>query len=82
MPYQIIWSESASRQLGKLDRSIAKRILDKLEGLREDPKRELRRLVGAPFYRLRVGEYRAIVELVEDKLLILVLRVGHRRSVD
>jgi len=81
MTYQVIWSETASRELGKLDRSVAKRILDRVDDLRQVPQRRLRRLVGAPYYRLRVGDYRVIVELVEDKLLVLVLKVGHRKAV-
>jgi len=80
MTYQVIWSESAARELAKLDRSVAKRILDRVDTLREQPKRGLRRLVGVPYYRLRIGDYRVIIELVEDKLLLLVLKVGHRRS--
>ena len=81
MTYQVVWSETASRELGKLDRSVARRILDRVDAIREEPKRGLRRLVGAPYYRLRVGDYRLIVELVEDKLLVLVLKVGHRKSI-
>ena len=80
MTYQVIWSEGAARELTKLDRSVARRILEHVEGLRADPKRGLRRLVGVPYYRLRVGDYRVIVELLEDRLLILVLKVGHRRT--
>jgi len=81
MTYQVLWSETAARELAKLDRSVARRILDRIDALREAPKRGLRRLVGVPYYRLRVGDYRVIVDLVEDKLLILVLKVGHRKSI-
>ena len=81
MTYQVIWSEGAARELAKLERSVARRILERVEGLRTDPKRGLRRLVGVPYYRLRVGDYRVIVELLEDRLLVLVLKVGHRRSI-
>jgi mRNA interferase RelE/StbE len=81
MVFQIIWSESAARQLGKLDRSVAKRILEQVQTLESDPLRSLRRLVGVPYYRLRVGDFRVIVEVAHDRLLILVLRVGHRSSI-
>ena len=81
MTYQVLWSETAARELAKLDRSVARRILGRIDALREAPKRGLRRLVGVPYYRLRVGDYRVIVDLVEDKLLILVLKVGHRKSI-
>ena len=81
MVYQIIWSESAARELGKLDRSVAKRIVERVQDLEDNPLRSLRHLVGVPYYRLRVGDYRVIVELIETRLVILVLKVGHRRSV-
>lgn len=81
MVYQIIWSESAARQLGKLDRAVAKRILDRVQELESNPLRSLRRLVGVPYYRLRVGDFRVIVEIAQDQLLVLVLNVGHRSKV-
>ena len=81
MVYQIIWSESASRQLGKLDRSVAKRILDRVQELESSPYRSLRRLIGVPYYRLRVGDFRVIVEVTDERLLVLVLKVGHRSQI-
>jgi len=81
MVCKIIWSESASRQLGKLDRAVAKRILERVQQLEVDPLRYLRRLVGVPYYRLRVGDFQVIVEVIQDRLLVLVLKVGHRSSV-
>lgn len=81
MVYSIIWSESAARQLAKLDRSVARRILDRVQTLESNPLRNLRRLVGVPYYRLRVGDYRVIVEVTESRLIVLVLKVGHRSSI-
>lgn len=81
MVYEIIWSESASRQLAKLDRSVAKRIVERVQSLESQPLRSLRRLVGVPYYRLRVGDYRVIVEVAEGRLAVLVLKVGHRSSI-
>jgi mRNA interferase RelE/StbE len=81
MPFRVIWSESAARELAKLDRSVAKRIFDKVEGLRDEPLRQLRRLTGLPYFRLRVGDFRVIVEVNRSDLLVLVLKVGHRESI-
>jgi mRNA interferase RelE/StbE len=81
MPFKIIWSESAARQLEKLDRQVARRIVDKVEGIARAPFRGVRRLVGEPYYRLRVGDYRVILSIQERELHILVLKVGHRESV-
>ncbi|HEV2166993.1 MAG TPA: type II toxin-antitoxin system RelE/ParE family toxin [Thermoplasmata archaeon] len=77
----MLWSESAARQLAKLDRAVAKRILQQVQRLEHDPIRSLRRLVASPYYRLRVGDYRLILEVTEGQLRVLLLKVGHRRSV-
>ena len=81
MPFQMIWSESAARQLAKLDRGVSKRILSRVQDLETDPPRSLRKLVGVPYYRLRVGDYGVIVEVTQGKLLVLVLKVGHRSQI-
>ena len=60
---------------------VAGRILAKLEQLRVGPYRYVRRLVGSPFYRLRVGGYRVILDIQGAQLLILVLRVRPRETV-
>jgi mRNA interferase RelE/StbE len=77
MRFQIIWSEPATEQLRKLDRQLAKRIFRKVSELHEDPFRHVTKLVGSPNYRLRIGDYRVILDIQGNCLVILVLRVGH-----
>ena len=81
MPFEIIWSDSAAGQLKKLDRTVARRIFDKVGQLRENPHRLVRKLANSPYYRLRVGDYRVILDIQENVLRILVLKVGHRKSI-
>ncbi len=81
MTFEIIWSESAARQLRKLERSVARRIFEKVGELREDPLRLIQKLVNSPYYRLRVGDYRVVLDIQRNVLRILVLKVGHRESV-
>ncbi len=81
MTFEVIWADSAIRQLRKLDRSVAKRVFDAVGRLKESPHRWLTRIVNSPYYRLRVGDYRVIVDIRESELRVLVLKVGHRRSV-
>lgn len=81
MPFEIVWSDSAARQLQKLDRPVARRIYDKVGELRHEPFRAVRRLAGEPYYRLRVGDYRVILRIREQELQILVLKVGPRETV-
>ena len=81
MTFEVIWANSAIRQLRKLDRSVAKRVFNAVGRLKESPHRWLTRIVNSPYYRLRVGDYRIILDIRESELRVLVLKVGHRRSV-
>ena len=81
MDFQIIWSDLAIRQLKKLDRPIARRIFDKVGELAVAPRRFVQKLVNSPYYRLRVGDFRVILDIQGDVLRILVLKLGHRESI-
>jgi len=81
MGFEIIWSEAAVKELKRLDRVVAKKIFGKVGELSEDPYRNVKKLVGLPYFRLRVGDYRAILEIQKDVLRVLVLKVGHRKKI-
>ena len=80
--YILIYSEKADKQLGKLPKEIKERIIIALERLRIRPKScDIKKLVGVAGYRFRVGDYRVIFEKEEEKLLILVIEIGHRKNI-
>ncbi len=81
MTFEVVWSQSAIKQLKKLDRSVAKRIVDAVDKLHLDPHKVVNRIVNSPYFRLRVGDYRLMVDIQRKELRVLVLKVGHRKSV-
>ena len=81
MTYQVLFSDLALKQLGKLDAEVRKRIITTIERIRIRPDAYLKKLVGDEGYRLRVGDYRVILDLDKEKLIVLVLRIGHRKNV-
>ena len=81
MDYRIIWSIQASKQMERLDRSVAKRIHEKVGQLYQNPERYVEKLVRYPYYRLRVGNYRVILDIQNEMVRILILKVGHRSNV-
>ncbi|MFG1414939.1 MAG: type II toxin-antitoxin system RelE/ParE family toxin [Thermoplasmataceae archaeon] len=81
MTYEVLFSDLALKQLRKLDQEIRQRIIAMIERIRIRPDDYVRKLVGDDGYRLRVGNYRVIMDLDREKLIILVLRIGHRRNV-
>ncbi len=81
MTYEVLFSDLALKQLRKFDQEIRQRIIATIERIRIRPDDYVRKLVGDDGYRLRVGNYRVIMDLDREKLIILVLRIGHRRNV-
>ena len=79
--YEIIFSQKAKKQLFKLEKVIQERIISALERIRIRPETYVTKLVGDPGYKLRVGDYRVIMDIDKDNLLILVIKVGHRRNI-
>ena len=72
----------ARKEFRRLDAQTRARILDALDTLSLDPMNAagVKRLQGREGYRLRVGDYRVIYELDGGALVVLVLRVAHRRE--
>jgi mRNA interferase RelE/StbE len=83
MTYRIALSPMAARQLRKLDAQVRRRVQAALDLLAEQPRppAATRLVGGAGGWRVRTGDYRIVYEIEEDRLLILVLRIGHRREV-
>lgn len=81
MIYTILFSLIAKKQLQKLDKATQRHIIAVLERIRIRPERFVRKLVGDPGYRLRVGDYRVIMDIDKERLLILVIKVGHRKNI-
>ena len=79
--YQVIFSPTARKQFLKLDKEIKRHIIKALKRIRIRPEAHLKKLVGEPGFRLRVGDYRVIVDIDQGRLLILVIKVGHRKSI-
>ncbi len=81
MTYGIIFSDSALKQLKKLEKNVQKRIISTLERIKIRPQAHVTKLVGDPGYRLRVGDYRVILDIDEGNLIILVIKIAHRKKI-
>jgi len=81
--YSVEWKRSAAKELKSLPHNVVLRILSKVEGLSSDPYPDgVKKLVGAEHtYRVRVGDYRIVYSIWSSKLLIEIVRVGHRKDV-
>jgi mRNA interferase RelE/StbE len=87
MAYGVELSAEVVRELGKLDQQQGKRILKFLHervAKLEDPRSIGKALHGSrlgEFWKYRVGDYRLICKIEDDRLIVLVLRIGHRKEV-
>jgi len=86
MPHAVELSESAERDLNKLDATQARRILKFLQrpAKLDDPRSIGEALQGSKlgeFWKYRVGDYRLIATIQEERLIVLVLRLGRRREI-
>ena len=79
--YKVIFSQKAEKQLDKLERKTAERVILTLERIIIRPQAYVKRLVGCHYYSLRVGDYRLILDIQEDKLIIFVIELGHRKNI-
>ena len=86
MMYKVELADKAKKELKKLDKPTAKIILAWLRKNLEDcnnPRLHGKALVGDKkgYWRYRVGDYRIIADIQDDKILVLVLEIGHRKSI-
>ncbi|RLP06667.1 type II toxin-antitoxin system RelE family toxin [Propionibacterium australiense] len=85
MAWTLRFSSDFERSLHKLDRQTARRILVKLHGLvsLDEPQARCKGLAGplAGLWRLRVGDYRVLLDIRRAELVIVALGVGHRSSI-
>lgn len=81
--YAVELSRSAARALKALERRAQVRMVARLQELAENPRphgaKKLQGEVGV--YRVREGDYRILYEIIDKRLLIYVLKIGHRREV-
>lgn len=82
MTYPVQWARKTVKQLEKLDRPAQKKIVLAVTKLADDPRPHgVQSLVTRPGeYRLRVGDYRVVYEIHDNRLLVLVVAVAHRRE--
>ena len=81
--FSIKWKSSAKKELKKIDRTEILKILSEIEKLKKEPyPTNHKKLLGTEhIYRIRIGNYRIIYSVINDELIIEVIRVRHRKEV-
>lgn len=81
--YTVEFTGAAAREVRKLEPQVRRRVLSQIQGLEENPRPEdCRKLAGEEnAWRIRVGDYRVLYEVVDETVTVVVFRVAHRREV-
>jgi mRNA interferase RelE/StbE len=83
MAYKIVFKRSAEKELKKLNQGAypaLRSAIDKLAA-KPHPHQSVKLVGSSSLWRLRVGDYRVIYDIQGDKLVIYIIKVGHRREV-
>lgn len=83
MRYTITFKSAAQRALSKLPNDAAERIARAIDGLEFEPRpKGCEKLKGADnLWRIRVGDYRVVYTIEDARLIVLVVKIGHRREI-
>jgi mRNA interferase RelE/StbE len=82
--YTIEYTDRAKKDLQKIERADAQRIIQTLERVKEDPRGHIKKLKTstpeAPIYSFHAGRFRVLLKIVDDRFLVLVLEVHPRKT--
>lgn len=80
--YSVRVKASVSRDLRRVPSRDVRRILERIASLRDDPRPAgCEKLSGQERYRVRVGTYRILYEIIDSEITVVVVKVGHRKDV-
>ena len=82
MKYKIFIEKSALKNLSKIPLQDQSRVINSIQKLSKNPRPSgNKKLSGRDAWRIRVGNYRVIYEIHDDRLIILVINIGHRKDI-
>ena len=79
--YDLFFTEESKKFLKKLNKVDRQRIVSTIERCKLRPHSHVKKLVSSPYFRLRVGDYRVILDIRKKQILIVVVTIGHRKNI-
>ncbi len=80
--YTIVLSKKAQKQLDKLSDTIAEPILEAIGSLEANPRPQgYKKLKGRDGYRIRIGNYRVVYDIIDTELIVDIITLGHRKDI-
>jgi len=82
MIYSINFTKSALKSLKSLNKIDRKRIISKIEILKVNPyPQDCKKLKSTNAFRIRIGSYRVIYDVLNDELIVRIIKIGHRKDI-
>ena len=80
--FELIFKQSVAKDLRQIPKKDVARILKRIEALRAEPRPPgVEKISGRERYRIRQGVYRILYEILNNELMVVVVKIGHRRDV-
>jgi mRNA interferase RelE/StbE len=80
--YRIQFKNSVAKDLRNFPKKDVRKILRKIDALAEDPRPlGAKKLTGSDYYRVRQGAYRIVYEVVDDALIVYIIKTAHRSNI-
>jgi len=80
--YNIEFLNSAAKEFKKLSLEVKHSLVDPINSLSNNPRsQKSKKLTNVDLYRIRVGDYRVVYQIVENEKLVLITKIGHRKEV-
>lgn len=80
--YRLVFRKSVAKDLRSIPDKDVARILQRMEALQDDPRPAgSEKLSGQERYRIRQGVYRIVYEVIDNQLVVTVVKVGHRKDI-
>jgi mRNA interferase RelE/StbE len=80
--YKLVFRKSVARDMRRIPNRDLRRILCAIDALSEEPRPAgVEKLSGQERYRVRQGEYRVVYEIKDDAVIVVVVKIGHRKDV-
>ena len=81
LSYKVNIKPKALKQLKKIPKEVTKRILKKVVFIKDTPQSFMKKLESKDIWSLRVGDYRVLIDIYENKKVMEIIKVGHRKEI-
>lgn len=79
--FKVVWDKKAKEVLNKLEIFLARRIIKKIKEISANPFPHIVRLKSSPYFKIRVGDYRVILDIDNSIKILKVVKLGHRKNI-